>query len=327
MHRHLRRWFAVLTIGLCVPLAAAWQPGPPRDGRGDGFGPPGREHQRGPRDERPGRPERRGPDHPMALAVPIGQMFPPQEADRAPLREGEAEELLDFAREVMPDLTRMLERVKRRSPELFHKRLEEAAPRLRHLQRIFAADEQLGRRLVQHALNQRVIQEGTRLWRRADLSPERRTNLREELRHRVAENLETEVAVLRRYIGFLEENFDEQIDTRMRWLLAEGADFDLARVPPELREMIGRVREAPDEELRAAARRELRTHLADFGRNRIRALRQRLDFMADSPEREVDQRLERLLERPRGPGRGPHPPGAEPPPFDERRGDEGPRED
>jgi len=266
------------------------------------------------------------PPPPGLFAMPIERLFPPEPGDHAPLRPGEAAELMDFAARELPGIARLLERIERRDAALYEARLAEVAPRLRQLQRVFARDVALGRAIVQHMATMRQVRDAQHAWHWADLPEARRAAVRQELRERLAQSLRIEAVILERHVALLDADRPARIEATLERLTRD--DAVRPAVPPELRELLTQWRAAPDEAARAATREALRERVAARVDQETAGLRERLAELRGTPEQEVDRRLELLLREPppqfgppdgpdgppREPGRprGPMPPGPRP---------------
>jgi hypothetical protein len=224
------------------------------------------------------------------------QIFQTLPADRGPLTPGEQEELLEFARERLPRLYELLSRIRQHHPERFQMAIEEHAPRLRHLKRIYERSPELGDVVRRHAQNmletQRLVRE-LRRTRAGEESPQHDT-----LRNMVLENIALEAEALGVLADELNSQRERLINQRVMELTEQDAEG--SGLPDPLRLLLDEYRATPDESQRESIRARMRVmvgrHLAMASdRLRDRAARMRTD-----QESEADRQVERLL---RGGGR------------------------
>ncbi len=234
--------------------------------------------------------------------------------DHGPLRPGEEEELLAFAQERLPHIHKALEGLRRRNPGRFRARLEEHAPRLRHLRRVYQRNPEIGGIMQKLAENEFRIRRGLHTLRREPPDSALFDAARQKTRELVADNVRLEIDVLTAYVGMLENERAERIENRVVDLI--GAEADLAVASPRVREFVDAYHAAVGEAEREGARERIRQGVNRQLDAEIEALHQRIERMREKVPEEVDRRLERHLEaaqrrdgerrgRPRGPGRGP----------------------
>jgi hypothetical protein len=292
--RGLSLVMAVLLIGMPAAVAQEQPPGepPPR--------PPGeRRDRRPPRPPHEGRPGDHGPP-----GFPLGLPLPPSPEDEGPLRPGEADELVEFARRSLPDLYPLLKRMRDRNPAEFEQRLAERAPRLRFLRRIFGQNPRLGDLIVDHSRSLREIGRARQaLPRFPRQSPQHREAVA-FLRERVAVSLRIEAQVFEELGDMLAANRPAEIDRWVERMLAP--DFDALAQPPAMRELIAQVH-AADDETRPVLEAELRGQVERRIDDRIEGLRTRAARLREAGPEEVDRRLRRILDAP-GPPDRPGPP-------------------
>jgi hypothetical protein len=289
----------LIAAACCALPAATWAQPPHDDGQ------PERPHRdfrgpaQGPRG--PG-PEGRAPQD--RHGVPLHELFPPQPDDRAALSEEEAEALLAFADEHFPRLARSMRWIKSRRPEMFVRRMQRTAPRLRHLQRIFAFDQAVGAAVVQHTKRVQRLRRAHAVVHQEDAPAARRAEAVEALRNTLADLVEIETFILEQAIARLEETREQRVDARLAMLLA--GQVPPERIPPRVRTLLERYRASVDGE-RDAARAALRALVAAREAREEKAWKTRLEFLKDHPEQVVDQRVEMMQEHPPrfGPRLGP----------------------
>jgi hypothetical protein len=222
------------------------------------------------------------------------QLFQVAPEDRGPIRAGEEEALLAFTEEQLPPVHRALTRLRDRDPERYRVRLEQEAPRLRHLRRLFKRSPRMGAIVRDHAQSMfRLRRVQHRLAREAKGTPMYDSAL-QAARERLAQTVEFEREALEVLGDVLVEERPDRIAKRVEYLLSPGAD--LARVPEPLRELVGQHAAAePDSDERAAARSEFGRVVARQVDREIAALRRQIERMDDEKVQEVDRRMERLL--------------------------------
>lgn len=242
------------------------------------------------------------------------RLFSLRPEDRGPLRPGEGEELLEFAREHAPRIHAALEQLREQGPEDFARKLSEYAPRLRHLKRIFEYSPRLGRLIRAHADGMFRMQRLRRALEHAPPGSALRGQLEQELRARLAESVALELEVLEVLAGELEERRDQRVAERVAALLAP--DADLTAEPEAVRGLVAACHAAADGAERDAQRTRLMQAATRQVDAELDALRERIRQMRGAAAEEVDRRLERMLSGgpPSRPGRGPPPPEGRPGP-------------
>lgn len=238
-------------------------------------------------------------DRPFA-ALPLG----PTVEDRAPLAEGEEDELLAFADEQIHPLYEALNRLRQGRPRAFRERIEQIAPYLRFLRRIHQQNPQIGRRLIEHVKNNQFLERLAREWRRRmaaqngrPVDPADRRRLAQEARQRAGQNVRIEVAILEFQARRLEESRDQWIDERIAALQAAD-EAALAAERDELQAAVRNLRAANDDAARAAAEQQLRTLLDAQVTGDAAAIRDRADELRRSAGAEVNRRVQRIFGAP-----------------------------
>jgi hypothetical protein len=219
------------------------------------------------------------------------RLFQVEPEDERPLAPGEEDVLLDFARENLPVASALLERLRQSNPARFRQRLQEQAPQLRHLRRLYERSPALGRILRQHIENmfetQRLIRELPR-----DTSPT--DEQLAAIRAKMQANVNLEVEALNTLAAELESTRDERITRRVDALLADaGATTE---EPEELKAATATYFAATSEAARAAAAQQVRAAVEQQMTREIARLRQRSAALADDVAGETERRLQRLLE-------------------------------
>jgi hypothetical protein len=238
--------------------------------------------------------------------LPLHELFPARESDFAAVDAEERAELLAFAKERLPRIGRALERLKRWRPAAFERRIQDAAPRLRQLQRIYAFDEEVGDAVTRHAVLFRRVHEAHRAYHRAhDEDPVKEAQALGALRAALAKIAELETLILEKQVASLEATRDERIAARVDSML--GGRPPAAALPPEIRDLVERHATADASE-QEAIRAELTARATEHELDEEAAWRERLEYLKAQPTDVVDRRLEWLKEqpprrgRPRGPG-------------------------
>lgn len=253
-----------------------------------------RDQRRGPRGRGPREGAQSRPWRDMGGWRLTQRLFRPSPEDRGPLREGEAEELLAFVEEHMPQFHSVMQHLRERDPRRFEEKLAEHAPRLRHLRRIFERSPQIGRIIKAHAENGFQLRRDMRALRRARDDSALHERALQAVRERLAKGLDLEIKALETLADELEENLAERVEARVTYLLSEAAD--LASQPEKLRELVDAVQAEEAGAPRDEALAKLRGAVTRQIRSEIKALRERCGEMrAGSPE-EVDRRLAHLVE-------------------------------
>jgi len=246
--------------------------------------------------------ERRGP---WPVEELVERLFRPSPTDEGALRPGEEEELLTFAQQHTPRLHRVMSMLRQRDPERFRARLSEAAPRLRHLRRVYTESPQLGDLMRTYADNLFELQRGLRALRRASPGSASYAVDLQRLRDLVTANVGLEAEALDALAAEAERRQAERVSARLEYLLRP--EIDLAAELPVLRELVAAVQNAATEEERTNAREQLQKALERQATLEVQALRERAQRKREDAAAEVDRRMQRLMEelgcptRPAGP--------------------------
>ncbi len=212
-------------------------------------------------------------------------------SDRSPLREGEAEELMEFAREHIPRAYYLLNALREESPERFRQRLTEHAPRLRQMRRVYEYSPEIGELVRQHAETRLMMRK--RAMRIARVrAPSLQERAWERLRGTVARSVELEIDILEARAEMLVAQRTALIEEASDHLLS--SDAIPAGAPPRLRELLAAYHAAETEPARNAARSRLMEGIERRIDKEVQVLQTRADDLrADAPA-EVDLRMERL---------------------------------
>lgn len=244
---------------------------------------------------------------------PEPPLFHPLPSDHGPLSAEEREELVEFLRENVPKMHSALRRLEQKDPTNFDHRLQEAAPLLRRLRRIFERDALLGRSVIEHWENMQLLHRARRAWLDSADDRRRRREIEDLMRRTVAENVEIEVAVLEDQLRELEWQREARIEEEFERLTA--SDADLAPEPPELRELVRRLHDAETRAELEWLEEDLWLQCAVRMDREVKLLEKRLERMRSNMAEEVDRHMRGLTSPPKPPGderRGHRPPG--PPP-------------
>ena len=221
-------------------------------------------------------------------------------SDQGPLREGEAEELLEFAHEHMPRMYFLMNTLREENPERFREKLEEHAPRLRQLRRMYEYSPEIGELVRKHAETRLTIrQRASRIARvQVDALQERGW---ERLRGTVAQAVALEIKILDARAQMLMTQRDALIEEARERLLA---DEDVPPgVPERLRELLADYATAETDEDRDAAETRLTKAIAQRIDREVEVLRGRAEELRADAAAEVDRRMQMLREHPE-PGDG-----------------------
>ncbi len=276
------------------------------------------ERRHRPRDDRAG-PPRDGGRRPgwQFGRFPGANLFRPSPEDEGPLTPDERRELVNFVRKRAPGIHRSLKQLYQRDPEAFEQRLQDAAPRLRQLRRIYRRDPQLGRNIIRHAENLQRIQRARRAWPECEQDPKQRRRIYNAARRLLAENVRIETAVLDHVLLELERRREDRIEAEFERLVSP--DADLAGEPPELRNVVRRLRGAQTDDGLQWLEDELREMCSQRMDREIAGLCNRVTRLRANAVEEVDRRMNRLINH-NGHGQ---PPYANPRRGNTRHGDKG----
>lgn len=238
---------------------------------------------------------------PRRAAELAALLFRPRPQDLGPLRPGEADTLMDFAKERMPRLYAALDWVRGRRPGMFQQRLDQMAPRIRQLKRVYERSPELGDALRGHMESMFEIRRRMQVLQDNEPGSALRERTIDELRDLVADSVSHETEALKLLADELDKRRDARIEGWMGYLLAAPAE-DLARVPEELRAQVDAYHSARGDSERASARDRLREQVATFATSDVRALRERVEMRTANAADEVDRRLQSLIEDANRPG-------------------------
>lgn len=287
----VRKMFSLLLMTATLVAWTGYLAAPARGQPGGPAKPPQpperHERKRGGRGGPP-RDAERGPGSPLGR-FPGARLFRPLPEDQGPLTPAEQRELMSFVRECYPDAHRWLKQIQQRDPEAFQQRLQEAAPRLRHLRRIFERDPELGQNIVRYSENLQQLHHARRAWRDAELSPKQRRRIHDAVRRVIAENLRIEVAVLEDQALELEQQRDARIEAESERLLSP--DLDLAEEPPEVREVIEHLLNPQEDDDLESLEDELRKICSERMDREVARLRNRAARWRENAIEEVDRRM------------------------------------
>ncbi len=272
--------------------------------------------QRTERDER-GRPrDHRGGERSMGI-LPGGNPFRPLRQELGPLAPGEAPELMRFAREHVPRVFQLLREIEQSDPAAFDRRMQEFAPRLRHLKRIFLENAEIGRLLVEHAESNEANGQAARIYRKLPERGSARSLVLDQVRRRIARNTTIESEVFRLRIEELQQRRDELIEAHVARVLSP--DAPLIGEPPPVLDLVARYWLESDDAGRTAVRQELECWDGARLDHQLDGMTERYEVIKADEPAEVERRLNRWREHPeenadRPPlPRGPHSRPARPP--------------
>ena len=283
--RHPAQTFSCLALLATAAFAAPVQPG--------GRNPPShadtREHTR--------RPDQKAPTRPRSFldGFPGARLFRPLPEDYRPLDEQEQRSIEEFIRQHAPGLYRQLRKLQRENPERFKQRLDESAPRLRALRRVFQRDPVLGRAILRYAENRQKLARARQIWRQAAIAPDTLRRLRGAIRRLMADNLRIERDVLNDHLAQLQTHRKERVQHELDRLA--DPDTDLAAESPEIRELAAELRAARNDEERAALRAQLTPLVEHSIDTEIKRIYRRVTRMREHAGEEVDRRVKRFIGR------------------------------
>ncbi len=263
-------------------------------------------------------PESKAAGRPRRAEELAALLFRPRPQDLGPLKPGEEESLLAFARERTPRICRALEWFRDRRPMVFRQRLSGMAPRLRQLKRIYERSPALGDALREHMEAMFELKRQMRVLGENEPGSALRDRAIEEMRELIATSIAQEHQALRLLADELDQRRDERADAWVDYLTTTG-DADFPRLPEPVRELVRKYRAAASDAERGAIRDQMRERVDRFVAIETDALRERADRRKAEAAEEVDRRLKAFVEEGERPGppdargtRGPRP--GRPPP-------------
>lgn len=218
----------------------------------------------------------------------------PGPEDLGPLKPGEGDELMTFARENVPNIHRNLTRARDRNPGEFRTALREAAPRLRQLRRMFQERPDVARKFVRHIENGEAIRRAARAYVASSANPNARARAENDIRRRIADNLAIERELLADRAEELDDKRTALVEREFNRVTAK--DADLAPEPPAVRDAVRRFLASDDDDGRDLAADALRAAIGRQLDDEIQRCRNRAALLKRGSEREVDNRTRRLIE-------------------------------
>ena len=240
-------------------------------------------------------------------AFPGSGLFRPMPGDEGPLTPEERAELIEFVRLRVPRVYATLKEVRERDPDAFEAVLQEKAPRLRQLRRIYEHSPDLGRKLIRHADNLQQIHQARRALRETEDDPAWHDEIEASTRQLVSKNLRIEIQVLTGLADLLDEQREERIAAEVERLRA--ADVTLADEPNDVRELVLLLDMAPQESERAVIEARLWDVCSQRMDEEVTRLRRHAQRLQENAADEIERRMQRLTRsrEGRGPGgRGDH---------------------
>lgn len=219
--------------------------------------------------------------------------------DRGPVRdELERDQLLAFAGEKFPRVARLLSRAQKARPVEFERRLNEMAPRLRQIRRVYSENPKLGDLFRDMTQNFWELRPLIREARSLPADAPRRNELLAKIRPVVAENIQLECDALVERA----DSFDRRrgaVATRRFNAFVDPAT-SLNDVPIEFADLVVRFRKETDPAAKARIEADLRQSLDDFLDEEIALMRERAARKRAAGDDEVNARIRILLEPPGG---------------------------
>lgn len=216
----------------------------------------------------------------------LRRLVEPGKQDEGPLKPGEEKELLQFADQHLPQISAALKELHDRKPDAFNKKLEQVAPRMRFLKRLFATRPQIAAKIAKFADN-RVELERLRQQHAAAL-PEKQRPIEQQMRTRLADNLGLEQDLLAYRLDEIQTKPLESAENEVRALL--DGESDAAAEPQNIRDLVRTARSGTS---------EARTRLGEIMRERMDSqadsLRARIQRLRDARGEMVDEQMRGLL--------------------------------
>lgn len=217
----------------------------------------------------------------------------PSPQDAAPLKPGEDQDLLGFARAKLPDVFTALNEIRARDPKAYRNRLQEMLPRLRMLRRTFVENPQRAGWIVQHIQNMERLQRARRLWRQNENNPNGRQRIRMEAQRMLTENMRIEARVLDDRVSELKRERTNLAAEERERLLADKAD--LSQEPALIAKMVTEIHDARDERQRAGLEDVLMEMLLEKVDQHLASLERRAATFRSGAPAELEARLEQLF--------------------------------
>ncbi|MFN0137371.1 MAG: hypothetical protein ACKVS9_14805 [Phycisphaerae bacterium] len=315
--KQLKR-FAWIVVGAWLGATPAIAQTPPDDDRpADG---PRREGLRGEGPRPPGATRPADGLEPLKLPPIVerlmgGNPFKPMPEDFAPLREGELDELLTFARVQLDAGVAPADRafgelddMHRRDPQRFRAEMgPRIAARLRHMKRLSEQAPEHFSDVIEHIRNGKIVQRLSREWSRT-ARPMIRQKLRDEVRAKLFRNIGLQGSVLERMLKNAADRRDVLIDDEIQRLIdgpppPPGGVGDSPPPPPppqepaELREMLRKLRSSTDAAEIERVRSEVRARISRHMDRALNMLRERREEMLERASADADRQTEEALRR------------------------------
>lgn len=230
--------------------------------------------------------------------LPGPNPFRPRPDDAGPVAPLEEVELLDFAQAHMPRLYERLNNIRQRDPNVFPRRIAEAAPRLRMLRRLFRDHPLLAPRVVAHIEKTELLRRAERLWNDAGENQTRKQRIENEARRILADLTEIEQELAAGRAREIEQTREEMVQSEVARLTAPNAD--LAGEPREVRFFVDAFHAAEDEASRAATRDDLRDLVWVTLDEQLEVLRERAALLEKNRRQIVDRRFNTFVQRASG---------------------------
>jgi hypothetical protein len=297
----------------CAVLAGVWLAGTAIPSRAPAQTPstPTPSQESEPADEvesEPADPARRpdGPQRPTTRPDPMREEvrqapWLPRSEDRGPLRPGEEQELLDFARTHIPQLARLLEQVNRNNAGALEGRQRDMIPQLRRLMRLQEKHPKLADLIRRHIEATHDIRRNTRMLHGADPDSPRWPAMAGRFRQAMRNVVEIEIDAMQEHLEELRRTRNERVQQRIDYLLA--AATDLADEHPSMRQVVDTIRKEQDPKRRQERIDRLRQRMTAGMESDERRIFNRVELMRESKEELIENRFQRAmddLERRRG---------------------------
>lgn len=212
----------------------------------------------------------------------------PQPQDNRPVADDEEGPLLTFARDHFPRAYRVLITMKERRDEAYRRRLNEFAPRLRHLRRLYERSPEIGNVVSKLMTNFLEAQPLLRKFRSLPSnSPDRAATL-DKLRGLIGQNVQLESQVAELKAADLQARRVNIINRRFIHMMTEPGP------PAEFADLVKAIRECKESDARSKLETELKSSLGDFLDEEISLLRERSRRLKNDENEEIEARVRRL---------------------------------
>ncbi|MFO0839838.1 MAG: hypothetical protein U1D55_15105 [Phycisphaerae bacterium] len=209
-----------------------------------------------------------------------------------PIRPGEEQRLMEFARRNMPGAYSLLTQAQQRNPQMFERRLQMIAPRLRHFERISGQYPDFARALVGGVESDQALAQAVGDFRRAPQNSPQRQPAETLLRQRIAARLDAQEQIGRQGLEILSQEREQRAAAIADQLLANPD-----RLPPdadEIRERIERIRSATDDAEREALESAFRTAVSQRYAQQLERMQEHVQHLAERRAARIEAGMQRI---------------------------------